>query len=227
MVTKIRLKRIGKKKAPFYRIIVTDSRNKRDGRVIEEIGKYHPMQKPSYISVDSQRAIYWLSVGAQTSLAVRKIFELTGDYQKFRGDKSAKSSVKGFQKSVDIEAKIAQINDEAEKMKHEAAKKKAEVEAKIQQEAKAPAETPAETPAAEAPAETPAETPAAEAPAEAETPAENSAEASAETPAETPAAEAPAEAETPAAEAPAPANDSVDKSDNSVDSQTEESQEGK
>src|SRR5688572_27547445 len=65
VATKIRLKRLGKIRAPYYRIVVADSRTKRDGRVIEEIGKYHPTQNPSFIEVDSERAQYWLSVGAQ------------------------------------------------------------------------------------------------------------------------------------------------------------------
>jgi small subunit ribosomal protein S16 len=222
MVTKIRLKRIGKKKAPFYRIIVTDSRNKRDGRVIEEIGKYHPMQKPSYISVDSQRAIYWLSVGAQASLAVRKIFELTGDYQKYKGDKSAKSSVKEFDKSVDVEAKIAKINDEAEKMKHEVAKRKSEVEAKIQQEAKAQAEASAEvSPESQQPAETSVEA-SAESSAEPQLSVESSTESSDEPKLEV---EVQPESQVLAESA---AKTPVDESDNNIDdNQTEKAEEGK
>ena len=70
MAVKIRLKRLGKIRAPYYRIVVADSRTKRDGRVIEEIGKYHPTENPSFIEVDSDRAQYWLSVGAQPSLTV-------------------------------------------------------------------------------------------------------------------------------------------------------------
>jgi small subunit ribosomal protein S16 len=83
---KIRLKRMGKIRAPHYRIVVADSRTKRDGRVIEEIGKYHPKEDPSFIQVDSERAQYWLGVGAQPSEPVAAILKVTGDWQKFRGE---------------------------------------------------------------------------------------------------------------------------------------------
>ncbi|RYZ27551.1 MAG: 30S ribosomal protein S16, partial [Propionibacteriaceae bacterium] len=79
MAVKIRLKRLGKIRSPHYRIVVADSRTKRDGRAIEEIGKYHPKNDPSVIEVDSERAQYWLSVGAQPSEAVVAIFKRTGD----------------------------------------------------------------------------------------------------------------------------------------------------
>jgi small subunit ribosomal protein S16 len=82
---KIKLKRLGKIRAPYYRIVVADSRTKRDGRAIEEIGKYHPKAEPSFIEVDSDRAQHWLSVGAQPTDPVRKILEITGDWQKFKG----------------------------------------------------------------------------------------------------------------------------------------------
>ena len=85
MAVKIKLKRMGKIRAPYYRIIVADARTKRDGRAIEEIGKYHPKVEPSLIEVDSDRAQYWLSVGAQPTDPVRKLLEITGDWQKFKG----------------------------------------------------------------------------------------------------------------------------------------------
>ena len=85
MAVKIRLKRLGKVRVPQYRIVVVDSRKKRDGRVIEEIGKYHPKEDPSYIDVVSDRAQYWLGVGAQPTEAVEKILKITGDWQKFKG----------------------------------------------------------------------------------------------------------------------------------------------
>ena len=88
MAVKIRLKRLGKIRSPHYRIVVADSRTKRDGRAIEEIGKYHPKNDPSVIEVDSERAQYWLSVGAQPSEAVVALFKRTGDWQKFSGDTS-------------------------------------------------------------------------------------------------------------------------------------------
>jgi small subunit ribosomal protein S16 len=86
VAVKIRLKRMGKIRAPFYRIVVADSRTKRDGRVIEEIGKYHPKSDPSFIEVDTDRAQYWLGVGAQPSEPVMAILKLTGDWQKFKGE---------------------------------------------------------------------------------------------------------------------------------------------
>ena len=86
MATKIRLKRLGKIRSPHYRIIVIDSRAKRDGQAIEEIGLYHPKNDPSVIRVDSERAQYWLGVGAQPTEAVVAIFKRSGDWQKFTGD---------------------------------------------------------------------------------------------------------------------------------------------
>jgi small subunit ribosomal protein S16 len=88
VAVKIRLKRLGKIRSPHYRIVVADSRTKRDGRAIEEIGKYHPKNDPSVIEVNSERAQYWLSVGAQPSEAVVAIFKRTGDWQQFSGDTS-------------------------------------------------------------------------------------------------------------------------------------------
>ncbi|MDQ3591677.1 MAG: 30S ribosomal protein S16, partial [Actinomycetota bacterium] len=86
MAVKIRLKRMGKIRQPYYRIVVADSRKKRDGRVIEEIGKYHPKEDPSFIEVDSERAQYWLGVGAQPSEPVAVLLKITGDWQRFRGE---------------------------------------------------------------------------------------------------------------------------------------------
>ena len=85
VAVKIRLKRFGKMRAPYYRIVVMDARSKRDGRAIEEIGKYHPTEEPSYIEVDTDRAQYWLGVGAQPSEQVAAILKITGDWQKYKG----------------------------------------------------------------------------------------------------------------------------------------------
>ena len=85
MAVKIKLKRLGKIREPYYRIVVADARTKRDGRAIEEIGKYHPKAEPSFIEVNSERAQHWLSVGAQPTDPVSKILEVTGDWQKFKG----------------------------------------------------------------------------------------------------------------------------------------------
>lgn len=86
MAVKIKLKRLGKIRSPHYRIVVADSRTRRDGRAIEEIGLYHPVQNPSRIEVDSDRAQYWLSVGAQPTDPVLAILKLTGDWQKYKGE---------------------------------------------------------------------------------------------------------------------------------------------
>ena len=104
MAVKIRLKRLGKIRAPYYRIVVADSRTKRDGRVIEEIGKYHPTEEPSFIEVNSERAQYWLSVGAQPTEQVAALLKLTGDWGIFKGEKDAKSTVKTKESKVDFVA---------------------------------------------------------------------------------------------------------------------------
>jgi small subunit ribosomal protein S16 len=85
VAVKIKLKRMGKIRTPQYRIVIADARTKRDGKAIEEIGKYHPKEEPSFIQVDSERAQHWLSVGAQPTDAVKTILKRTGDWQKFKG----------------------------------------------------------------------------------------------------------------------------------------------
>ena len=85
MAVKIKLKRLGKKRNPQYRIVVADARNRRDGRAIEEIGLYHPKEEPSLIRVSSERAQYWLGVGAQPTEAVQRLLEITGDWQTYKG----------------------------------------------------------------------------------------------------------------------------------------------
>ncbi len=85
MSTKIRLMRMGKIRTPYYRIVITDSRKARNGLSIEEVGRYVPGQEPSIIEVNSERALYWLGVGAQPTEAVEAILKVTGDWQKFKG----------------------------------------------------------------------------------------------------------------------------------------------
>ena len=86
MAVKIKLMRLGKIRAPYYRIVVADARTRRSGRAIETIGKYHPKNDPSLIEVDSERAQYWLGVGAQPTEPVLSILKVTGDWQKFKGE---------------------------------------------------------------------------------------------------------------------------------------------
>jgi small subunit ribosomal protein S16 len=85
VAVKIKLQRLGKIRQPQYRIIVADSRARRSGKAIETIGKYHPLQEPSFIEVDTERAQYWLGVGAQPTEPVQRLLEITGDWQKFKG----------------------------------------------------------------------------------------------------------------------------------------------
>jgi len=94
VAVKIKLKRLGKVHAPQYRIVVADSRTARNGRAIEEIGVYQPLQEPSLIEVDSDRVQYWLGVGAQPTEAVAAILKVTGDWQKFTGEPGAEGTLK-------------------------------------------------------------------------------------------------------------------------------------
>ena len=178
MAVKIRLKRLGKVRTPHYRIVIADSRKARNGRVIEEIGRYIPTENPSFIEVNSERALYWLGVGAQPTEQVAVLLKLTGDFQKSKGDKDAKNTV---------QVKPAKPVFEKDTKKKAVLLPKEEIAAK-----KAKAETPAEAPAVEAAvSDAPAET--------TEAPAEAVAEV-VEAPAEVPAAEVPAEEPAPATE---------------------------
>ena len=101
MAAKIKLMRLGKIRAPYYRIVVADSRTKRDGRAIETIGKYHPTEEPSLIEVDSERAQYWLGVGAQPTAPVAAILKVTGDWQKFKGLPGAEGTLRVAETKTD------------------------------------------------------------------------------------------------------------------------------
>ena len=204
MAVKIKLKRLGKIREPYYRIVVADARTKRDGRAIEEIGKYHPKAEPSLIEVNSERVQHWLSVGAQPTDPVRVLLKVTGDWQKFKGEPGTEGTLKTAAPREDRKeifeaaAKQSQASKEAAEKASGSARsgsrssrssrsKAAEATAEEAPTAEAAAtEAPAtEAPAAEAPAETAAETaPAEAAPAEAAAeqaaPAEAAAEASAE-----------------------------------------------
>ncbi|HET8617280.1 MAG TPA: 30S ribosomal protein S16 [Actinomycetales bacterium] len=104
MAVKIRLKRLGKIRAPYYRVVVADSRTKRDGRAIEEIGKYHPTQEPSLIDIDSERVQYWLGVGAQPTEQVLALLKVTGDWQKFKGLPGAEGTLRTAEPKPDRNA---------------------------------------------------------------------------------------------------------------------------
>ena len=201
MAVKIRLKRMGKIRQPYYRVVVVDARKKRDGRVIEEIGKYHPKDEPSFIEVVSDRAQYWLGVGAQPSDAVAALLKVTGDWQKFKGLPGTEGTLRTKEPKRDKQElfnealkdaanepkgdAVTKKKATAKKMaKSETADKTAEAEKPDAPAAEAKPEAPAaeakpEAPAAEAKPEAPAaeakpEAPAAEAKPE-ETPADESA----------------------------------------------------
>ncbi len=123
MAVKIKLKRLGKIREPYYRIVVADARTKRDGRAIEEIGKYHPKEEPSLIEVNSERAQHWLSVGAQPTDPVRALLKITGDWQKFTGEAGAEGTLRTAKPRTDKKerfeaaAKESQASKEAKEDK--------------------------------------------------------------------------------------------------------------
>jgi len=222
VAVKIRLKRMGKIRAPYYRIVVADSRTKRDGRVIEEIGKYHPTENPSFIEVKSDRAQYWLGVGAQPTEQVTAILKLTGDWGTFKGEKGAKSTVQVAEPKPDFQADTKKKPVLRPKSAKKEETPKAEVAPEAADKTEAAAATPedpeapvevADAPVAEAAAaveEAPVaeeaaaeEAPAAEEPAAEQAPAEESAVAK----------EAPVSEAAPAEEAPV-ADDEAKKDDN-------------
>lgn len=153
MAVKIRLKRLGKIRVPQYRIVVVDSRKKRDGRVIEEIGKYHPKEDPSYIEVVSDRAQYWLGVGAQPSEAVAAILKVTGDLQKFRGEPGAEGTLKVKEPKRDkLEIFNEALKEVAKEPKAAATTSKKKADKVEEPKAEEPKAAPAPVPASETPA---------------------------------------------------------------------------
>ena len=168
MSVKIRLKRLGKVRVPQYRIVVVDSRKKRDGKVIEEIGLYRPKEDPSYIKVTSERAQYWLGVGAQPSEAVAKLLRITGDWQTFKGIAGADGTLKVAEEK---RSKIDIFNEALKEAGNEPKAAAVTSKAKKADKAEKPAEPAAEEKAPEAvaedkPAEAAAEEKAPEAAAE-------------------------------------------------------------
>ena len=148
MAVRIRLKRMGKIHAPVYRVVVVDSRKKRDGRVIEEVGLYDPTPNPSTIEIKSDRVQYWLGVGAQPTEQVLNLLKITGDWQKFKGLDGAEGTLKTVEAGPDAAARVEAVEAQAQKLK--AAKSEADAKAKAEAEAAATGEAPAEEPAAEA-----------------------------------------------------------------------------
>jgi small subunit ribosomal protein S16 len=112
VAVKIKLKRLGKIRAPYYRIVVADARTKRDGRAIEEIGKYHPKSDPSFIEVNSERAQHWLSVGAQPTDPVRKLLEITGDWQRYKGLPGTEGTLRTAEPKADKKIAFAEALQE-------------------------------------------------------------------------------------------------------------------
>ena len=166
MAVKIRLKRLGKIRAPYYRVIVADSRTKRDGRAIEEIGKYHPTEEPSIIDIDSERAQYWLGVGAQPTDRVARFISQSQDevlVGKVAWTQSNNPN-KGTPGKKAQERAAERAQREADRLEAEAAAKveAAEAAARAKEEAAAAAEAAKNAPAAE---EAPVEAAAEEAPA--------------------------------------------------------------
>jgi len=126
VAVKIRLKRMGKIRAPYYRVVVMDSRTKRDGRAIEEIGKYHPTEEPSFIEIDSERAQYWLGVGAQPTEQVLALLKITGDWQRFKGMEGSAGTLRTKAAKSDSLTAVKAAEDKAELLKAKASQARAE-----------------------------------------------------------------------------------------------------
>ncbi|HEV7203324.1 MAG TPA: 30S ribosomal protein S16 [Jatrophihabitans sp.] len=142
MATKIKLMRLGKMREPHYRIVVADSRTRRDGRSIETIGEYHPKNDPSVIRVDGERAAYWLGVGAQPTEAVAAILKVTGDWQKFKGlpaPEPMKVAAEKPDKQALFNAALAEVSGDSSAEATTPKKKTAKAEPKAEK-AEAPAD---------------------------------------------------------------------------------------
>ena len=172
MAVKIKLQRLGKIRNAQYRVVIADARTRRDGAVIENIGIYHPKEEPSLIKIDSERAQYWLGVGAQPTEPVLALLKVTGDWQKYKGLDGAEGTLKVAEEKPSKLDLFNQALEEAsngptaEAITEKRKKAKEEAEAKAAAEAEAEAKAAAEAEAAEAAAEEAEEAPAEEAPAE-------------------------------------------------------------
>jgi small subunit ribosomal protein S16 len=177
VATKIKLMRLGKMREPHYRVVVADSRTKRDGRAIETIGEYHPKNDPSIIKVNGERAAYWLGVGAQPTEAVEAILKVTGDWQKFKGLPAPEPMKVAPPKTDKLTLFNAALADASGEPALEATTPKKRAAKPVAAEAPAAEAPAAEAPAAEAAAvEVEAPAPVAEAPV-AEAPAAETADA--------------------------------------------------
>jgi small subunit ribosomal protein S16 len=162
VAVKIKLKRLGKIREPYYRIVVADARTKRDGRAIEEIGKYHPKAEPSLIEVNSERVQHWLSVGAQPTDPVRVLLKITGDWQKFTGEPGAEGTLRSAEPRADKKERFAAAAKESQASKD--AKEGAKEGAKESKARTArPARSKAQAEAADAASQAPADAKAADA----------------------------------------------------------------
>ena len=144
MAVKIKLMRLGKIRQPYYRVVVADARTRRSGRAIETIGKYHPKLEPSLIEIDSERAQYWLGVGAQPTEPVQHLLEVTGDWQKFKGLPGAEGTLKPQPTKPDkLELFNAALAAAGEDPSTEATtpRKRADRRPKAEEAAEAPAES--------------------------------------------------------------------------------------
>jgi small subunit ribosomal protein S16 len=163
VAVKIKLKRLGKIREPYYRIVIADSRTKRDGRAIEEIGKYHPKLEPSLIQIDSERAQYWLSVGAQPTEPVQRLLVITGDWQKFKGLPGAEGTLRTSEPKADKKDRYDELVKESFAAKEaKAAAKPARSAAPKRDAVKKAEAAPVEVVAEAAPAEAVAEAAPAE-----------------------------------------------------------------
>jgi small subunit ribosomal protein S16 len=135
MATRIRLRRMGAKKRPFYRVVVADQRSPRDGRFIENIGKYHPLEEPSLIEIDEERALHWLRTGAQPSEQVQNLMNKVGIWEKFAAERPAAAKVNSKDKKI-------------REGKPEAVRGSKKAQAKVADTGSEPASAPEEAPAA-------------------------------------------------------------------------------
>jgi small subunit ribosomal protein S16 len=206
VAVKIKLKRLGKIREPYYRIVVADARTKRDGRAIEEIGKYHPKADPSLIEVNSERVQHWLSVGAQPTDPVRVLLKITGDWQKFTGEPGTEGTLRTAEPRADKKERFEAAAKESQATK---AAKEGAKESKPASKAKPARSSAAKDTAAKdsAAKDSPAKDSAAKDSAAKDSPAKDSPAKETAAKGKAPAAEA-AESEAPAAsEAPADASD--------------------